>query len=54
VGVPAVESGTGDACPAAEDGDTAASRQRGGDIRAWANDQGIAVSASGRIPASVV
>jgi Lsr2 len=31
-----------------------ASRERSGDIRAWANDQGIAVSARGRIPASVV
>jgi hypothetical protein len=33
---------------------TAASRQRSGDIRAWAKDQGIAVSERGRIPASVV
>jgi len=33
---------------------TAASRQRSGDIRAWAKDHGIAVSARGRIPASVV
>jgi nucleoid-associated protein Lsr2 len=33
---------------------TAASRERSGDIRAWAEDQGIAVSARGRIPASVV
>ena len=32
----------------------AASRERSGDIRAWAQDQGIAVSARGRIPASVV
>jgi Lsr2 len=32
----------------------AASRQRSGDIRAWAEDHGIAVSARGRIPASVV
>ena len=32
---------------------TAASRQRSGDIRAWAKDQGLAVSARGRIPASV-
>ncbi len=31
-----------------------ASRHRGGDIRAWAKGQGIAVSARGRIPASVV
>jgi hypothetical protein len=33
---------------------TAASRQRSGDIRAWAREQGIAVSERGRIPASVV
>jgi hypothetical protein len=33
---------------------TAASRQRSGDIRAWAKDHGIAVSERGRIPASVV
>ena len=33
---------------------TAAARQRRGDIRAWANAQGIAVSERGRIPASVV
>jgi hypothetical protein len=31
-----------------------ASREGSGDIRAWAKDQGIAVSARGRIPASVV
>jgi nucleoid-associated protein Lsr2 len=30
------------------------SRQRSGDIRAWASEQGIAVSGRGRIPASVV
>jgi hypothetical protein len=35
-------------------GRTAASRQRSGDIRAWAKDHGIAVSERGRIPASVV
>ncbi len=35
-------------------GRTASSRERSGDIRAWAKDQGIAVSARGRIPASVV
>jgi len=35
-------------------GRTAASRPRSGDIRAWANDHGIAVSARGRIPAGVV
>jgi hypothetical protein len=33
---------------------SASSRERGGEIRAWAKDQGIAVSARGRIPASVV
>jgi hypothetical protein len=30
------------------------SRERSGDIRAWAKDQDIAISARGRIPASVV
>jgi Lsr2 len=35
-------------------GRTAASRERSADIRAWARDQGIAVSERGRIPASVV
>src|SRR5215471_15838389 len=35
-------------------GRTAASRQRSGDIRAWAKDHGIAVSERGRIPAGVV
>jgi nucleoid-associated protein Lsr2 len=33
---------------------TAAGRRRGGDIRAWARDHGIAVSDRGRIAASVV
>jgi hypothetical protein len=33
---------------------TAAGRHRSGDIRAWAKDQGIAVSERGRIPADVV
>jgi len=33
---------------------TASNRQRSGDIRAWANEQGIAVSDRGRIPASVM
>jgi len=33
---------------------TAASRQRSGDIRAWAKEHGIAVSERGRIPANVV
>jgi Lsr2 len=35
-------------------GRTSASRDRSGSIRAWAKDQGIAVSERGRIPASVV
>ena len=35
-------------------GRTASSRERSGDIRAWAKDQGIAVNARGRIPANVV
>src|SRR5215475_9504654 len=33
---------------------TAASRQRSGDIWAWAKEQGIEVSERGRIPANVV
>ena len=33
---------------------TAASRQRSGDIRAWAKEHDIAVSERGRIPASVM
>jgi hypothetical protein len=33
---------------------TSSSRRRSGDIRAWAKEQGIAVSDRGRIPASVV
>jgi hypothetical protein len=33
---------------------TSSSRQRSGDIRAWAKDKGIPVSARGRIPANVV
>jgi len=33
---------------------TSSGRQRSGDIRAWAKEQGIAVSGRGRIPASVV
>lgn len=33
---------------------SASSRQRSGDIRAWAREQGITVSERGRIPASVV
>ena len=35
-------------------GRTTASRDRSGGIRAWAKEQGIAVSDRGRIPASVV
>ena len=35
-------------------GRTAAGRQRSGDIRAWAKEQGLAVSERGRIPASVL
>jgi nucleoid-associated protein Lsr2 len=38
----------------AQSGRTAASRQRSGDIRAWAQRHGLAVSERGRIPASVV
>src|SRR5438094_10662785 len=33
---------------------TSSSRLRSGDIRGWAKDKGIPVSARGRIPASVV
>jgi hypothetical protein len=33
---------------------TAATRQRSGDIRAWAKEHGIEVSDRGRIPASVI
>ena len=35
-------------------GRTASSRERSGDIRAWAKERGIAVSDRGRIPAGVV
>ena len=35
-------------------GRTGASRQRSGDIRAWAKEHGLVVSERGRIPASVV
>ena len=34
-------------------GRAASSRQRSGDIRAWAKEHGLAVSERGRIPASV-
>jgi nucleoid-associated protein Lsr2 len=40
--------------PARRTGRTAAGRQRSGEVRAWAKDHGLAVSARGRIPASVV
>jgi hypothetical protein len=40
--------------PARRSGRTVASRQRSGDIRAWAKQHGVAVSERGRIPASVV
>jgi hypothetical protein len=40
--------------PARRGGRTATSRQRSGDIRAWAKEHGLAVSERGRIPASVV
>jgi len=40
--------------PGRRGGRTAASRQRSGDIRAWAQQHGLAVSERGRIPASVV
>ncbi len=33
---------------------SASSREHSGDIRAWAKEQGIAVSGRGRIPASVL
>jgi Lsr2 len=40
--------------PRRRPGRSAASRERSGGIRAWAKEQGIAVSDRGRIPASVV
>jgi nucleoid-associated protein Lsr2 len=40
--------------PSRRSGRSAAGRQRSGDIRAWANEHGLAVSERGRIPASVV
>jgi hypothetical protein len=33
---------------------TPAGRQRSGEVRAWAKDHGIAVSARGRIPGTVI
>ena len=40
--------------PARRTARTTAGRQRSGEVRAWAKDHGIAVSARGRIPASVL
>ena len=40
--------------PRRQPGSSTASRQRSGDIRAWAKEAGIAVSERGRIPTSVV
>jgi hypothetical protein len=40
--------------PSRRAGRTAASRQRSGDIRAWAQQHGLTVSERGRIPASVM
>jgi hypothetical protein len=40
--------------PARRSGRTAATRQRSGDIRAWAKQHSLVVSERGRIPASVV
>ena len=40
--------------PRRQPGSSAASRERSGDIRAWAKEAGIVVSERGRIPASVV
>ena len=40
--------------PARRTARTSAGRQRSGEVRAWAKDHGIAVSARGRIPASVI
>jgi hypothetical protein len=40
--------------PGRRAGRAATSRQRSGDIRAWAKEHGLAVSERGRIPATVV
>ena len=40
--------------PGRRAGRTAASRQRSGDVRAWAKEHGLAVSERGRIPASAM
>lgn len=40
--------------PRSRPGRSPSSRERSGDIRGWARNQGIAVSDRGRIPASVI
>ena len=40
--------------PRGGSGRSTSSRERSGEIRAWAKDQGITVSDRGRIPASVI
>ena len=40
--------------PARRAARTPAGRQRSGEVRAWAKDHGLMVSARGRIPASVI
>ena len=40
--------------PRSRPGRSASDRERSGDIRVWAKNQGIAVSDRGRIPASVI
>ena len=40
--------------PSSGSGRSASSRERSGEIRAWAKNQGVAVSDRGRIPASVI
>ncbi len=40
--------------PARRTARTPAGRPRSGEVRAWAKDHGIAVSARGRIPGSVI
>jgi hypothetical protein len=49
--VPARRAGR---APSRQPGRTAVNRQCSGDIRAWAKEQGLAVSERGRIPATVV
>jgi Lsr2 len=50
---PYVEHAQGRARTGRRAGRSASSRQRSGDIRAWAKEHGLAVSEHGRIPASV-